>query len=300
MRGVFATLASTVTVAAAAAATSNESCATGLYILCGRGSGEAAISKNPAVEPDNTGSAGVLATKIATQIPGSVVAGIIYPAVDPMTETGDLNLTAYYASENAGAKAAIDQVTAYHAACPETKIALIGYSQGAQIIADAVCGGIGDGGVGADFNTDEPLPSSLIEQNVLAIALVADPSHIANTTYDVGNSTQNGVFKRTNTTACNPYSDFMASYCEANDLYCDSGNRSDDHDPETVAYESDVVKFVVDKWKNYTATDDVANATESGSAASPTATAKPGAAAGLVVSQTLLGAGALLAVWTLL
>jgi hypothetical protein len=126
MRGSLTTTIG-ILAATATAANSNTTCATGLYILCARGSGEAAVSPE-GIYPDNTGSPGVLALEVTKQINGSVIAGVIYPATDPIA-TGNLNLTAYYPSEDAGAKAILEEVNQYHSSCPDSKIALIGYSQ---------------------------------------------------------------------------------------------------------------------------------------------------------------------------
>jgi hypothetical protein len=121
-------LVATAAALAATATAATSSCAKGLYILCARGSGEPAIAPNPGTYPDNTGSPGFLALQIAKQIQGTVIAGVIYPATNPVA-TGTLDLAAYYSSENAGAKAILEEVNQYHSACPNSKIALIGYSQ---------------------------------------------------------------------------------------------------------------------------------------------------------------------------
>lgn len=122
MRGLLTTTIS-ILAATATAAGANVTCATGLYILCARGSGE--------TQPVNTGSPGLIAQEVAKQVKGSVIAGVIYPATDPTDPTapGGVNLTVYYPSENAGAKAILEEVNQYHSSCPDSKIALIGYSQ---------------------------------------------------------------------------------------------------------------------------------------------------------------------------
>lgn len=179
MRGVFVPVIGAL-AATATAASSNTTCAEGLYILCARGSGEPAVAPKAGTYPDNTGSPGVLALQVAQQIKGTIIAGVIYPATDP-TATGALNLTAYELSENTGAKSIVEEVNQYHSACPDSKIALIGYSQvrptcqdsiqevtdanirrlqGAQVIQDALCGG-----TGGDFNSDAPLSPDLVEKN---------------------------------------------------------------------------------------------------------------------------------------
>lgn len=132
-------LAATVT-----AASSDVTCATGLYIITVRGSGEP-VNGSAEGFPDiplYSGSPGYLAFQgITPQIPGSVIVGLPYQAVDPLNATLEaqpvitqaelhaLNLTDYFTSENNGTKALIDQVNEYHEACPDSKIAILGYSQ---------------------------------------------------------------------------------------------------------------------------------------------------------------------------
>ncbi len=136
MRGVLATTIGALAVTATAAG-SNTTCAGSLYILCARGSGELAVAPKAGTYPDNTGSPGILALQVASRIEGTVIAGVIYPATDP-TATGALNITSYELSENAGAKAIVEEVNQYHSACPDSKIALIGYSQVRAAFRDSI------------------------------------------------------------------------------------------------------------------------------------------------------------------
>ena len=133
----------TFTVAALAIATgtisasSNITCATGPYILVTRGSGEPSFSpdsKYPYVK--DTGEAGFIAAAVKEQIKGTVIAGVAYPAFDPIGDVNNttqilaaLNLTGYYPSEKQGAQAFEDDINQYHAACPDSKIVIIGFSQ---------------------------------------------------------------------------------------------------------------------------------------------------------------------------
>ncbi|KAL7791477.1 cutinase domain-containing protein [Trichoderma ceciliae] len=305
MRGVLAaTLGVLSSAVVAITPVSNTTCARSLYILCARGSGEPAIAPKAGTYPDNTGSPGYLALQVAKQVQGTVIAGVIYPALDS-TAMGAPSLTVYTSSENAGAKAIVEEVKQYHAACPNSKIALIGYSQGAQVIQDALCGGIG-----GNFNSDAPLSPDLVNKNIIAVALIADPTHIANTTYDHGTGVNDGIFSRKNTTVCNQYDSFTGSWCGKNDLYCDSGNNQTIHDLAPLTYAADVVQFVVEKWKNSTSqSDPEPTTTTTGSAAttgtsttSSTSTPSGNTAAspGLALGQSLiLGAGMVLAVWSL-
>lgn len=51
----------------------------------------------------------------------------------------------YSQSVGLGTTAVKNQLTAYVNRCPNSKVVLIGYSQGAQVIGDALCGGDSDG-----------------------------------------------------------------------------------------------------------------------------------------------------------
>lgn len=144
--------------------------------------------------------------------------------------------------------------------------------------------------------------------SVIAIALIADPSHIVNTTYDHGNSTHNGVFARTNTTACDPYvaKGLYGSWCQAEDRYCDSGtdaNSDNIHNYEVLTYEDQVTQFLIDKWNNYTAAAATPSGTggASGTASAPsgTSTNAAGRVAGALSQPLLVGASVVLAAWLL-
>ena len=120
-------------VTGTAIAGSNITCAKGLYMLAVRGSGEPHLNPNPNPKykwPLDTGTAGIIALAVQQKVQGSVIAGVDYPAADPINELTDaVNLTVYYPSENQGAKTFMDDVDQYHSACPDSKIALLGYSQ---------------------------------------------------------------------------------------------------------------------------------------------------------------------------
>jgi acetylxylan esterase len=77
------------------------------------------------------GSIGSLAQLVLQANPGATKESIDYPAnTDPT----------YIASVTSGIEAVTEQVTSYVSACPNSTLVLIGYSQGAQIILNALCG----------------------------------------------------------------------------------------------------------------------------------------------------------------
>lgn len=89
----------------------NVTCATGLYMIVARGSGE----------EEGTGITGTLADRIAHDIEGSDVSALDYPATitDPDYQESSID----------GVEALQKAIIGYHSACPDGKMALLGYSQ---------------------------------------------------------------------------------------------------------------------------------------------------------------------------
>ena len=103
------------------------SCASGLQMFVVRGSNEA---PGEGVESSVTSS-------VKKSISGSSSQGIDYPA----------DLTDYTSSESEGVTALTSSIQSYTQACPNGKFALLGFSQGAQVVGD-VLGGSSFGGSG--------------------------------------------------------------------------------------------------------------------------------------------------------
>lgn len=150
--------------------TSSSNCTDGLYMLVARATGE---------DP-GTGRVGVVANNISSQIPNSIIQPIAYPAT----------FANYTTSELAGVEAMTAGIRDRVAACPQGKIALLGFSQGAQVSADALCGR--DDGTGTAFS-DTPELGAEYAENIVAVVMFGDPSHSVNASFNQGNSTRNGV-----------------------------------------------------------------------------------------------------------
>ncbi|KAH8590795.1 cutinase [Bisporella sp. PMI_857] len=103
---------------------------------------------------------------------------IIYPAVD---ESGS---DSYFI----GRTAVGSQVNAYAIACPDAKIVLISYSQGAMIVGDALAGGGGDSTLG---NVTQPLISEEVSKHIAANVYYGNPRHAPFQSYNFGNNTWN-------------------------------------------------------------------------------------------------------------
>lgn len=100
-----------IAVLAAGAVAQAPECADGLYVVVARGTGE----------EEGTGVTGLIADAIVDQIEDSRVEAVDYPATfsDPD----------YFTSEKEGADAVQELLTEYYEACPDGKIAYLGYSQ---------------------------------------------------------------------------------------------------------------------------------------------------------------------------
>lgn len=77
----------------------------------------------------------------------------------------------------------------YTDTCKNAKVVLLGYSQGAQVVGDVMCGGGGAFGLGP---STPPIASNYSDR-VIAMIQMGDPRHMANHSFDVGTSTTNGV-----------------------------------------------------------------------------------------------------------
>lgn len=118
-----ALLAARATIPDTDAGDDPKGCAKGLYIVSARGTGEL----------QGIGVAGTLIGKpVAEKIKDSKVVGLQYPAT--------LASPSYPDSVGNGTRNMTELLTDYNKSCPDGKIAIIGYSQGAQVSLDTLCG----------------------------------------------------------------------------------------------------------------------------------------------------------------
>ena len=80
---------------------------------------------------------GNIAGQVVNAIPGSASQAIQYEA--------SLDFSIYSQSLQTGIEPLQQAIRSYADACPEGKIVLMGYSQGAQVVSDALAGDGGDG-----------------------------------------------------------------------------------------------------------------------------------------------------------
>ncbi|KAI2862080.1 CAZyme family CE5 [Aspergillus niger] len=147
------------------------------------------------------GLLGSLTELVVDAVPDSDYENIIYPATQegstPSYEEGIYNGTA--------------QLKAYVKACPESKVVLFGYSQGAMVVSDMLAGGGDNGTLG---NITAPAVDPETGSHIAAVLLYGDPRHMPNQTYNVGDVTATG------------YADRLHDYCDDKDGVCDAAGTN--------------------------------------------------------------------------
>ncbi|GAA5845149.1 hypothetical protein JCM9279_005453 [Rhodotorula babjevae] len=265
---LLAALASTLSLAAAAPTgalverADTSACTTGsaIHIIVARGSNEA----------QGEGVLGQIATMVKSQLPGSTSEGIVYPAT----------LIPYASSEAAGVSAMTSAIQSYTARCPSSRVAYLGYSQGAHIVGDTLCGSFGLFGRSSEdfsaiealdassdwqyeglsdeeinaFSVDEPTLSeraisATANKNLVAILLTGDPTWVPGQSYNAGTSTRKGIFPRPSSglQCLNAFASRTRSYCDANDSVCASGFSTLVHLSYVAKYGTQAATFIVNK-----------------------------------------------------
>lgn len=109
---------------------------------------------------EETGIGSLLTPLVETleaYLPGSDAVAVDYPA--SLIEYGD--------SVNAGVTDMTNLIETYVASCPDSKIVLLGYSQGAQVVGDTVCGTTSNG-----FTQTSALSSKYSDNGRFLLSLV--------------------------------------------------------------------------------------------------------------------------------
>lgn len=100
-------------------------------------------------EAPGTGVIGNVSTRVADQLPGSNVVAVDYPAT----------LSNYQSSQRQGVTAMMALVMSYSSQCPNSRMVLMGYSQGAHVAADVLCGTTEN-----NFNTSQALSTNIMNK----------------------------------------------------------------------------------------------------------------------------------------
>ncbi|EXF84429.1 cutinase [Colletotrichum fioriniae PJ7] len=162
------------------------------------------------LEAQGAGLLGNIAMNASMQIPGSVITPLVYPAqLDP-----------YPPSVSAGVMNMTTLLNQQAQQCPQSKLVLMGYSQGAQVSLDTLCGTTD----GPNFNTTVA-QAPMVGSKIAAVVLFGDPTFIAGQPFAKGTSKKNGIFPRMDLGPCQSLTSKFASFCDDTDLFCASGQN---------------------------------------------------------------------------
>jgi hypothetical protein len=193
------------------------------------------VTARASTEAAGEGITGNLVTAVVNASKQTVSrASVSYPAT----------LQNYNSSSLQGIQAATTQITNLVNSCPNTKVVLMGYSQGAHVMLDVLGGGQG----GSLGTATAPLASN-IASHVVAVATFGDPRHVPGQSFDLGTSTKNGRFPRSQTqlNVLAGFASRIAAWCDANDQFCDSGNSLQVHLSYLNRYQTAAQNFVIGK-----------------------------------------------------
>ena len=202
--------------------------------------------------PPGYGTSGGLVNQVVAAYSGAQSSAISYPACGGQSSCGGAS---YDSSATQGTAAVVSAVNSLNSRCPNTKIVLIGYSQGGQIMDNALCGGAG----------------ATLTGNALAAVKAAifmgDPHNTNGLPYNVGTCTGKGVgftadlepsypwltrvsqfAARPSGFQCSPASpSIIKSYCDSQDPYCCNGNDANHHQQYVRIYGSQALTFIKSK-----------------------------------------------------
>ncbi|KAB5571745.1 acetylxylan esterase precursor [Coniochaeta sp. 2T2.1] len=180
--------------------------------------------------PQGYGTSQGLVNMVTQAYPGATAEAIVYPACGGQSNCGGVS---YENSASQGTAAVVKAVTSFNQKCPDTKLVLIGYSQGGQIMDNALCGGAGATLTGA------PLAA------VKAAIFMGDPHNVKGLPYNVGTCQAGGFAARPSGYKCSPANpSIIQSYCDSTDPYCCNGNDANSHQQYVNKYGSQALAFI--------------------------------------------------------
>lgn len=185
--------------------------------------------------PPGYGTSQGLVNRVLQAYPGSTSAAISYPACGGQSSCGGVS---YDNSQSQGTAAVVQAVTNFNRQCPNTKIVVIGYSQGGQIFDNALCGGAGSTLSGAALAA------------VKAAVFMGDPRFRYGVSSHQGPGTcrAQGFAARPQGFQCSPANtSIMQSYCDSTDPYCCTGNDANSHQQYVNKYGNQALAFIRSK-----------------------------------------------------
>ncbi|KAI1645113.1 carbohydrate esterase family 5 protein [Daldinia loculata] len=134
----------------------------------------------------------------------------------------------YCSAVEAGRKSGIAQITDYNKRCPDAKLVVSGYSQGAHVLGDILGGGGGVFFQGCTTPTVPGLdPNSAPGNTIVAALLFGDTRHTANQPYNtLGGAPINGLFPRSGQQleGIHNFAGVLRDWCQEDDPICAEGD----------------------------------------------------------------------------
>ncbi|KAI0528302.1 carbohydrate esterase family 5 protein [Xylaria bambusicola] len=197
-------------------------CVSGLYMIAARGSNEDP-GEGPLVQ---------ITDAVKTLVPGSASIAVDYPAA--IYDDGTYPVSVYRGIDDT-----IEKIQDYVAACgASSRIVLLGYSQGGNVMTDTLAGGV----LKPDPITED------YRSYIKAVVTFGDPTFTAGVSpIDVGTATKNGIFSRGGDSLelLRTYSSVLRMFCLDHDTFCATGSSLDVHYSEVPTFAQAATDFIV-------------------------------------------------------
>ncbi|KAI4862348.1 carbohydrate esterase family 5 protein [Hypoxylon rubiginosum] len=158
----------------------------------------------------------------------------------------------YCSAIEAGRKAGIAQITAYHEKCPDAKLVVSGYSQGAHVVGDILGGGGGVFFQDCTTPTAAGLDPNSAPGNAIAAALLfGDTRHTAGQSFNtLAGAPFNGLFPRTGQqlAGLNGFAGVLRDWCQGDDPICAAGDGTRTYDVQHHLNYFDVYSGAAGEW----------------------------------------------------
>ncbi|KAI1441592.1 carbohydrate esterase family 5 protein [Annulohypoxylon stygium] len=194
--------------------------------------------------------------------------------------------TEYCGAVEAGRKAGVDQITAYAKKCPDAKLVVSGYSQGAHVMGDVLGGGGGTFFQGCTTPAAAGLDSGSVPGNkIVAALLFGDVRHTASQSYNtLAGASISGLFPRSGDllAGLNKFAGVLRDWCQGDDPICAQGDGKRTYNVQDHLNYFDVYSGSAGDWvKSKLNVTDTSSTTSS-----TTSTATPSSSSTIVSSTT--------------